>query len=124
MFYMSENEFRNKMRKQRLKNQSIARKQELLKEKNRYKEPKKSLSTSKMILWAIIALIFEIVVFVEVVMWKWGDFSAVYALIGIPATLIPVVWAYYSKSKAENTAGGITYDMAMKDYGIDENAVG
>ena len=124
MFYMSEREFRNKMRKQRLKNQSIARKQELQKEKSRYKEPKKSLSTSKMILWAIIVLIFEIVVFVEVVMWKWGDFSAAYALIGIPATLIPVVWAYYSKSKAENTAGGITYDMAMKDYGIDENAVG
>ena len=34
-------------------------------------------------------------------------------LIGIPATLIPIIWGYYSKAKAENTQGGITYDMAM-----------
>ena len=51
-----------------------------------------------------------------------------YALIGIPATIIPIVLGYYSKSKAENTAGGITYDMAMMEMSQrqqdDNDAVG
>jgi len=37
-----------------------------------------------------------------------------YALIGIPVALAPIIWGYYSKSKAENTSGGIVYDMAMR----------
>lgn len=59
---------------------------------------------------------------------KYGDLSAMYALIGIPATIIPIVLGYYSKSKAENTAGGITYDMAMMEMSQrqqdDNDAVG
>ena len=115
MFYLSEKEFRVKMKEQRIKNESILRKQELLKEKNKYK-PHKKFSTSKLVLWSIIALVFEIVLFVEFCMVKYGDFSAAYALIGIPATLAPIVWSYFSKSKAENTAGGIVFEQAMKDY--------
>ena len=120
MFYLSEKEFQDKLRRAKLKNKSLERKQELRNEKNKHKT-RKNFSTSKLVLWAIILLVFEIVLFVEYCMAKWGDFSAAYALIGIPATLIPVVWAYYSKSKAENTQGGITYDMAMKDYEIEDN---
>lgn len=55
----------------------------------------------------------EIIVFCQYAMLEFGDTSALYALIGIPAVLVPTIWGYYSKSKAENTAGGITYDMAM-----------
>lgn len=115
MFYLSEKEFRRKMKEQKLKNESAIRKQELQKEKDKYKTHKK-ISTSKLVLWTIIILVIQIVFFVEYCMVKYGDFSAAYALIGIPATLIPVVWGYYSKSKAENTVGGITYDMAMNNY--------
>ena len=39
---------------------------------------------------------------------------AVLLLIAIPATLVPTVWAYYAKARAENCTGGITYDSAME----------
>lgn len=111
--YMSEKEFRNKMRKIRLRSESDARKQELYEAKHKNK---KKFQTSKVILWVMIALVLEIVAFVEFAMMKWGDFSSMYALIGIPATLVPVIWGYYSKAKSENTVGGITYETAMRSY--------
>lgn len=76
---------------------------------------KKKWSTSKIVLLVVFILCIEIVVFCEVMMSKYGDLSAMYALIGVPATLIPIVCGYMIKSKAENTQGGITYDMAMLD---------
>jgi hypothetical protein len=48
-------------------------------------------------------------------MLKLGDISAMYVLIGVPVSLVPIVLGYYWKSKNENTAGGITYDIAMKE---------
>lgn len=44
---------------------------------------------------------------------KYGDMSAMYALISVPVTLVPIVISFYNKSKAENTQFGITYEMAM-----------
>ena len=46
---------------------------------------------------------------------KYGDLSAMYALIGVPVSLVPICLGYFNKSKAQNTVGGITYDMAMLD---------
>ncbi|MZT65214.1 hypothetical protein GT674_04240 [Blautia sp. BIOML-A1] len=37
------------------------------------------------------------------------------ALLGIVASLAPVIFGYYSKSRAENTEGGIVYETAMKE---------
>ena len=42
--------------------------------------------------------------------------AGVYALLGIVASLAPVIFGYYSKSKAENTEGGIVYETAMKEH--------
>ena len=44
---------------------------------------------------------------------KYGDMSAMYALISVPVTLVPIVLGYLIKSKAENTQHGITYEIAM-----------
>lgn len=44
---------------------------------------------------------------------KYGDMSAMYALISVPVTLVPIVISYYKKSSIQNSIGGITYDMAM-----------
>lgn len=57
---------------------------------------------------------FQIVLFCEYAIITLADASAMYALIGIPVALAPIIWGYYSKSKAENTSGGIVYDMAMR----------
>ena len=43
------------------------------------------------------------------------DLSQAYALLGIVASLAPVIFGYYSKSRAENTEGGIVYETAMKE---------
>ena len=61
------------------------------------------------------SIIFEIVVFAQVVMWHYGDFSSLYVLIGIPATMALPLFQYYSKSRAEHTVGGITYQLAMRE---------
>lgn len=77
---------------------------------------KKKLTTSKLLLLAVFLMSIEIIMFCEFMMAKFGDFSSMYALIGVPATLVPTIISYYVKSRAENTVGGITYDTAMLEY--------
>ena len=48
-------------------------------------------------------------------MWKHYDLSALYALVGVAASLSLAIWAYCEKSKAENTKGGIVYEKAMQE---------
>lgn len=119
MGYMSEKEYEKKMTMLKLCNESRERKRKLKEEKKKYSPKLKLPSTSKLILLGAVLLCLQIVIFCEYVMLELGDTSAMYVLVGIPATLIPIIWGYYSKSKAENTKGGITYDMAMMQY---ENA--
>lgn len=105
-------------------NEKFEKEMEKIKEANKQKEMKRKLrdarrgaklSTSKLVVLGMFLLVLEIIIFAEVAMMKYGDFSAMYVLIGIPATLIPTIMAYFSKSKSENTAGGIVYEKAMKE---------
>ena len=113
MPYLSEEKFESRLQKIQMNNLSKERKQKLREEKIKYKPKFKLPSTSKLILLGAILLCLQIVLFCEYVMITLGDTSAMYVLIGIPATLIPVIWGYYSKSKAENTSGGIIYETTM-----------
>ena len=113
MGYLSEQEYNSRMRKIQEKNASIARKQKLKEEKNKHKRKFKWPSTSKLVLLGAVLLCLQILLFAEYVMINLGDTSAMYVLIGIPATLVPTIISYYHKARAENTVGGITYDMAM-----------
>lgn len=121
MFYISEREYNKKLRNIQDKNASKERKRKLKEEKNKYKHKTKLPSTSKLILLGVILLCLQIVIFCEYVMITLGDTSSLYVLIGVPTTLIPIIWGYYSKSKAENTVGGITYDMAMRENEQNQN---
>lgn len=76
-------------------------------------------STSKILLFAVVLMCFEIVFFCEYAMLKLCDASAMYALIGIPAALAPVALGYLQKAKTENSQGGITYDLAMAKLNIE-----
>ena len=134
MSYISAKEYESRMRRIKLDNASKERKRRLKEEKRKNMPKLKLPSTSKLILIGAVLLCLEIVIFCEYTMITIGDTSAMYVLIGIPATLIPIIWGYYSKSKAENTQGGIVYDMAMKQLnqtnstedlsGIDSEAKG
>ena len=72
----------------------------------------------------------EVIVFCEYAMIVLQDASAMYVLIGVPTTLIPIVVSYYNKSKSENTKNGIVYEKAIReldytdDNMADENTVG
>lgn len=74
---------------------------------------KKKWSTSKIVLLVVFIICIEILIFAEIMMNKYGDLSAMYALIGVPTTLVPIIISYYHKSAKENSQFGITYEMAM-----------
>lgn len=111
--YLTSREYELELKKIKAQNRQIEMKRNLKAAKvKRFNIPK--ISTSKLILVAVLLLNLQIIYFVEKAIMTYGDLSALYALIAIPATLIPTVWAYFSKAKAENCAGGITYDSAME----------
>ena len=125
MWYMSEKEFNSRLEKIQAKNLTKERRKKLKLEKSKYRPKCKLPSTSKLVLFGSILLCLEIVIFCEYMMLSYGDTSSILALVGLPATLAPVILGYYSKAKSENTAGGITYDMAMLNVNQnDEEAEG
>lgn len=84
-------------------------------------------SWSKVMMALMVLICVEIIIYAEVIMWTRYDLSALYALVGVAASLAAAIWAYCEKSKAENTKGGIIYDKAMQENNEDsggEDAAG
>lgn len=123
MKYISEKEFNFRMKEIQKENLSKERARKLKEEKQKGKQKRKIPSTSKLILLGMILLCVQIVVFCEYAMMTLYDASSLYVLIGIPAALAPIIWGYYSKSKAENTVGGIVYDTAMAEMQMQNETV-
>lgn len=113
MGYLSEKEYEKRMKKAQEKNASKIRKHKLKEEKRKYGFKFKLPSTSKLVLLVVFLMCIEILIFSQYAMIKLGDISAMYTLIGVPVTLVPVTLGYYWKSKNENTIGGITFETAM-----------
>lgn len=122
---MTKEQYLQKMKKIKRKNIQIQMKRNLRKEYlKRFSLPKIKLpSTSKIVLMVVFLLNLQIICFVEKAIMTYGDLSALYALIGMPVTIIPIVLGYYSKAKAENTAGGIVYDSAIMSQPTVDNEV-
>lgn len=110
---MTNREFQRELEKIKKDNEQKELLRELRSERHRLDEPKKKIPTSKKIVWSCILLVLEIVLFSEFMMWHTGDLSSLYVLIGLVATLAPIIVKFYSKSQAENTKGGIVYDAAF-----------
>ena len=123
MKYISEKEFNFRMKEIQKENLSKERARKLKEEKQKGKQKRKIPSTSKLILLGMILLCVQIVVFCEYAMMTLYDASSLYVLIGIPSALAPIIWGYYSKSKAENTVGGIVYDTAMAEMQMQNETV-
>lgn len=113
MNYMTEREYNIKLEKVKAKNDSKLFKAKLKAERNKYKKKKKLPATSKLVLLGVFLVCIEILIFAQFAMIKLRDISAMYTLIGVPVTLVPVTLGYYWKSKSENTASGITYETTM-----------
>lgn len=116
MGYLTEKEYEARLEKIKKDNESKERKRKLREEKKKHKAKLKLPPTSKLILIGSVLLCLEIIVFCEYIILTSYDSSAIYVLVGIPATLIPIILGYYNKSKAENTQGGIVFENAMHQY--------
>ena len=112
-----EAKYNRKLAKIQKKNTYLKQKYKLLSEQNEYKTKAKAPSTSKLILWTVVLICVEIVLFSEFAMLKTGDTSALYALIGVPATLVPAVLGYYHKAAKENCIGGLVYETTVNSGG-------
>lgn len=78
-------------------------------------KPKK-ITFSKFLVVFVMFWVVEVIVYSEVAMWKKNDLSSLYVLLGSVVTAgISAIITMMLKSKAENTKGGITYDMVMRD---------
>ena len=77
---------------------------ELREAKRRFPKFKKP-RTSKMVLWTVIALCIQILWFTEHMATITGDTSFMYALVAIPASLIPTVLSYMKNSRVEHQMG-------------------
>ena len=126
MAYLSKKEYEKKLTRIRADNVSISRKRKLRAERFKMFPKIKKPSTSKVLLWAVVLLCVEIIVFCEIAFVMTLDTSFLYALIGVPTTLVPTICSYYNKSKCENMAGGIVFETAMQKNEIDgfDEAVG
>lgn len=111
MRFLSQSKYEKKLAKLKRENEIAKRKNELKAEKNKYK---KKISTSKLLLIVVVFLCLEIIVFSQYVMIKFQDLTALYTLIGVPVSLVPVALGYFYKSKAENTVNGIVYETALR----------
>lgn len=112
MFYLSEKEFRRKMKEQKIKNESAIRKQELRKEKDKYKTHKK-IQTTKIITAALMIFLLvnclAVEIYSAIAMFILHDLSALYVLIGAAvSTVLGEVLAYavysfksFNETKAE-----------------------
>lgn len=74
-------------------------------------------------MFVVFAICLQILWFSEHMISLTGDTSYMYALIGIPAALIPTILGYYAKASKENQVGGITYDTAMCNLESQERPV-
>ncbi len=118
---ISEKEYNLRMKQIQRENEAKERARKLKEEKRKGKPKRKLPSTSKLILLGMILLCVQIVIFCEYAMVTLYDASSLYVLIGIPAALSPIIWGYYSKSKAENTSGGIVFQSMMNEYNASNN---
>lgn len=120
--YLTSREYELELKKIKAKNRQIEMKRNLKAAKVKrfnFKKP----NTSKLIVFVVFAICLQILWFSEHMISLTGDTSYMYALIGIPAALIPTILGYYTKASKENQVGGITYDTAMCNLESQERPV-
>ena len=117
MIYMTKSQFDSKMAKAQKRNAEIEYRRRLREERMKY-WPKFVLpSTSKIVLIVAAILCVEILFFCQWMIVQTGDTNALYAMVGVIATLASVVLGYFVKSTRENTEGGVVYLNAANQIG-------
>ena len=109
---MTEQEYKQKEAKIKERNKNITMKRKLHRmKKSRFKF--KKIRKSKKVLWTIIVICLEILIFSEYMALKTEDTSFMYALIGVATTLIPTALGYFKMSDNEHKRG--QFEMSLNE---------
>ena len=98
MKYLTEKEFEKEMTQIKQQKRQYEMRKELREAKRRFPKFKK-------VLWTVIAICIQILWFTEHMATITGDTSFMYALVAIPASLIPTVLSYMKNSRVEHQMG-------------------
>lgn len=120
MKYISEREFNSKMRVIQRRNESIDRYNKLKDEKKKSVYHLKKPTTDKLIAIYLFIILNVILVYSMISMWNFADLSCLGVLITDIAGQVITYYIYAKKATAQNTKGGITYDMAMLEHGLSD----
>lgn len=120
MKYISEREFNSKMRVIQRRNESIDRYNKLKEEKKKVSINIKKPTTDKLIAIYLFIILNVILVYSMISMWNFADLSCLGVLITDIAGQVITYYIYAKKATAQNTKGGITYDMAMLERGLSD----
>lgn len=119
--YLSQREYEKRLRKIQRKNESIERYNKLKQEKRNASIRFKKLTADKLIAAYLFVILNVILVYAMFVMWYFADLSCLGVLITDIAGQVITYYIYAKKATAQNTKGGITYDLAMLEHGTGNN---
>ncbi len=114
MKYISGTEYNARLKKLQLRNECIQRKQKLKEEKDKYRLKLKLPTTSKLMAVYLFFILNVVLAYAMIAMWYFADLTYLGVLVTDVAAQVLTYFIYARKATAENTTGGITYDMALK----------
>lgn len=120
MKYLSQREYERKLREVQRENESIDRYNKLKEEKRKVSIDIKKPTTDKLIAIYLFIILNVILVYSMISMWNFADLSCLGVLITDIAGQVITYYIYAKKATAQNTKGGITYDMAMLEHGLSD----
>lgn len=120
MKYLSQMEYERKLKEVQRENESIDRYNKLKKEKRKVSIDIKKPTTDKLIAIYLFIILNVILVYSMISMWNFADLSCLGVLITDIAGQVITYYIYAKKATAQNTKGGITYDMAMLEHGLSD----
>ena len=120
MKYLSQREYERKLNEVQRENESIDRYNKLKEEKRKVSIDIKKPTTDKLIAIYLFIILNVILVYSMISMWNFADLSCLGFLITDIAGQVITYYIYAKKATAQNTKGGITYDMAMLEHGLSD----
>lgn len=120
MKYLSQREYERKLKEVQRENESIDRYNKLKKEKRKVSIDIKKPTTDKLIAIYLFIILNVILVYSMISMWNFADLSCLGVLITDIAGQVITYYIYAKKATAQNTKGGITYDMAMLEHELSD----
>lgn len=121
MKYLTQREYERKLREIQRENESIERYNKLRREKRNIQSGIKKPSTDKLIATYLFIILNVVLIYAMLAMWHFADLSYLGVLITDIAGQVITYYIYAKKATAQNTKGGITYDLAMLEHGTENN---